>query len=381
MNVIGNIFDSSGYSIHTRELANALSKHTDVTLITALVPNWEREVTDKELQMIKRKPDDINLIITNPLYWKTNITAKRNWVFLVWEGDKIPECYLEECLNPEIEYIFVPSTHTREALWNTYWGGIDPAHVSEDDEKFWSKVKIMSHGVDLDKFYPINSQQKINNMEGKDVDKSDNLAKPPLQTTFTFLVNKGWRNLEDRGGTQYAVQAYLEEFTKKDNIQLIIKVNPVYGVPDIDKMVKELGWTKDSPKIVIDTNNYKYQDLIKLYNQCDVFVCPTRAEAFGLPGLEAKACGKATIQTNYGGQTDYMKEGTDLFVDYELGEVMHELQYEGCLWAKPKIKELKEKMRWSYNNPQELKKRGKQALHEAREFTWDKTANLITNLI
>lgn len=120
MNIIGNIFDSSGYSIHTRELANALSKKTDVSLQVGLIPNWEREVNDKELEMIKKKPDnEINLIITNPMFWRLHTEAKRNWVYLVWEGDKIPDCYLDECLNPEIEYIFCPSEHTMKALLNT----------------------------------------------------------------------------------------------------------------------------------------------------------------------------------------------------------------------------------------------------------------------
>jgi len=73
INVIGNVFDSSGYSIHCRELTNALSKQTEVSLTTGLVPNWERMVTDKELEMIKKQDDgQINLIITNPIFWTMN---------------------------------------------------------------------------------------------------------------------------------------------------------------------------------------------------------------------------------------------------------------------------------------------------------------------
>lgn len=383
MNIIGNILDSSGYSIHTRELANALSKHTDISLVTGLIPNWEREVTDKELQMIKREQDnEINLIITSPTFWRVNCTAKRNWVFLVWEGDKIPEFYLEECQNPEIEYIFVPSNHTREALWNTYWGDYDPEEVKNEDEMFWNKVKVMPHGVDLDKFYPINSQQNINNMGGKDVDKSDNLAKPSSRANFTFLVNKGFRNLEDRGGTQYAVKAYLEEFKKEDNVELHLKINTIYGIPDMPKIMEELGWNKESPKIVIDTNNYKYEDLVKLYNQCDVFVCPTRAEAFGIPMIEAMACSKPVLCTGYGGQCDFVKDNINgWYIDYDMTEVTWELMYESVSWATPKIKDLREKMRRCYNNPKEVTKFGGQALNTSRTYQWDDTAEKITSLI
>ena len=57
------------------------------------------------LKMSDEEKDEINLIITNPMFWKMHLDAKRNWVFLVWEGDKIPESFLEECQNSKIEEV------------------------------------------------------------------------------------------------------------------------------------------------------------------------------------------------------------------------------------------------------------------------------------
>jgi hypothetical protein len=129
-NVIGTILNSSGYSVHTRNLVNALSKYSDVRLVTQIQQNQATLLNDKELEMVKRKPSDgeINLIITNPLFWKHHL-GKRNWCYLVWEGNKVPEYFIEECSNPDIEYILVPSTHTRNAVLNT----IDS--LSEDECK------------------------------------------------------------------------------------------------------------------------------------------------------------------------------------------------------------------------------------------------------
>ena len=61
-NVIGPILGRQGYSINVRGLANALSKITDVRLTTNLIPGWESQVNDKELEMIKKKveKDEIN---------------------------------------------------------------------------------------------------------------------------------------------------------------------------------------------------------------------------------------------------------------------------------------------------------------------------------
>ena len=120
INIIGNFLDSSGYSIHTRNLANALSKITDVKLTSSIPQNAQILLTDKEIEMLK-KPDkeDINLIITSPIYWKLHLNAKRNWCFLIFEGSSVPKSFIEECLNPDIEYIFVPSQHTKDAMLNS----------------------------------------------------------------------------------------------------------------------------------------------------------------------------------------------------------------------------------------------------------------------
>ncbi len=38
----------------------------------------------------------------------------------MWEGDKVPESYIDEIRNPDIEYILVPSEHTKQAILNTF---------------------------------------------------------------------------------------------------------------------------------------------------------------------------------------------------------------------------------------------------------------------
>src|ERR1019366_4544938 len=44
----------------------------------------------------------------------------------------------------------------------------------------------------------------------------------------------------------------------------------------------------------------------RLYASADCFVLPTRGEGFGLPAIEAGACGLPVITTNYSGQTDFL---------------------------------------------------------------------------
>lgn len=359
INIIGTITGSSGYASHTKQLANALSKITDVRLSTQIPAGTEQTLSDKELELIKTPAQDneINLIITNPVYWRLHTNAKRNWVYMIWEGDSIPQHYLEECLNPKIDLIFVPSMHTRTAILNTTRG----TTTTKEQQIIYDKIRVIPHGANLDLFYP----------------------KEVKRTKFTFLCNKGFRNLEDRGGIQYAVQSYLEEFTSKDNVLLTLKLNPAYGIPNVNEMIKQLTpqGKKDFPPIRLSADNMPFDKLVNIYNDCDVFISPTRAESFNLPCIEAMACEKPVITTDFGGQNDFCNDDNSWIVGGKLNEVEHELQYEDVKWLTPSITDLRAKMRYTYEHQEEVKEKGRKSLYTAKQFTWDNSAKKIKELI
>jgi len=348
-NIIGTIFGTSGYDVHTRNLFNALYKIEKCSLITQLFQGFEKLVNDNELEAIKSKKGDINIIITNPVNWRTNCDGKRNWAYLVWEGDKIPLSWIEECLNPEIEYILVPSNHTKKAIENT----------EGFNKEISKKIKLIPHGVDLNLFH---SKEKP-----KD---------------FTFIANKGFRNLQDRGGIQYLIKAYLEEFNIKENVNLIIKINPAYGIPDLNKIINQLDIkNKESAKIKFLVDSIKYEKLVDLYNSGQVFVSPTRAESFNIPCIEAMACGLPVITTNFGGQTDFVNNNNGIIISGELEEIKHEINYEGIRWLTPNINELRTAMRELYSNPEMVSSKSFESIKTAKEFTWDKSAEKIHSLL
>jgi len=347
INVIGSFFDTSGYASHTRSLANALAKVTDVKLTTNLPAGWERLVNDTELKMVKNVEDyKTNLIITNPLFWSMNAYAATNIAFLIWEGDKVPQWILQECLNERIHHILVVSEHTKQAVENSYSG-----MLKEDRDRISNKISLAPHGVNTEDFYPTETKR----------DK------------FTFFANKGLRNLEDRGGIQYLVKAYLEEFDGSDT-ELIIKINPAYGIPNLAELFPKSVGRLD---VKFNIENLDKKELNKLYNNSDVFVSPTRAEAFNLPCLEALSCGKPVITTNFGGQTDFCNGDTGWIIGGELKEVEHELEYEGVKWLTPSIDELKKAMRTASKNQNDY---SYDCIQTAKEYSWDKTAKIINKL-
>jgi glycosyltransferase involved in cell wall biosynthesis len=54
--------------------------------------------------------------------------------------------------------------------------------------------------------------------------------------------------------------------------------------------------------------------LASCYRRADVFVFPSLREGFGLPPLEAMACGKPVVTTDCGGVLDYVEDGINCLV-------------------------------------------------------------------
>jgi len=355
--IYGPIFGTSGYCIHCRSLANALADvGVDVKLEVPLFPGWETHCSDKELLMIQKKNDRdrvgivINLPHTWPLFWHYH---KRFFGFCVWEGDKVPKGFLPFLLNEKVDKILVPSEHTRDAI------------ISRDN-KLIDKIEIIHHGVDHSLFYPENKKQD---------DK------------FTLICNSGWaKGKNDRKGVQFLLKAYVEEFTNKDNVKLLLKINPAYNTPNWNfaKELEKIGIkkTETTPEIVLNYEALDYRVMRNLYNMGDVYICTQMADAFNIPGLEAMACGKPTIQCKFGGQMSYLNENNGWIIEEgEFVEAEGDILYEGVKWFKPDIECIRRIMRYVYNNQQEVKVRGKHALIDSKNWSWRKSAEKLKELL
>ncbi|HYA41072.1 MAG TPA: glycosyltransferase family 1 protein [Syntrophobacteraceae bacterium] len=65
--------------------------------------------------------------------------------------------------------------------------------------------------------------------------------------------------------------------------------------PVVEEQIKQLRFAEDE---VVLTGFVPDEDLIALYNLCEVFVFPSFHEGFGLPGLEAMSCGAPVVASN-----------------------------------------------------------------------------------
>jgi glycosyltransferase involved in cell wall biosynthesis len=352
--VVGNYFGSSGYAAHVRGLCKGLSSNGVELAVTSPLPSlWEKHVSTEEMRWLRKEPNKEETVIHvgTPPSWRFVLAGrpKRFIGFLVWEGSHIPRAWLDYINHERVEQVWVPSKHVADAInatANKYSILVKPS------------VSVVPHGFDPAVFHPL---------------------RKPSDRPFTFMASKGWVHpTEDRGGLQYALKAFNEEFGAEENVRFIVKVNPAYlqgSEQDgwIASMLAAAGVTEKKAPILVTLSDMPEDGLSSFYADGDVFVCSTRCEGFNLPGLEAHACGLPTIQTSYGGQVDYMSPDSDWFVGYTLAPVVHDVMYEEALWATPDIADLRRCMREAFSNRSLVSKKSAAALKSVSSWTWADT--------
>ena len=107
------------------------------------------------------------------------------------------------------------------------------------------------------------------------------------------------------------------------------------------------------------------EDVLDFYAATDVYVSPSREDSFGLPVLEAMACGLPVITSAYAGVTGLLQNGVNGFVLRE-PRAQKELV--------PLLDEL-------FHDPQRRQRVGKAAAASALDWDWDRNAEAFWQLL
>ncbi|MDA8233630.1 MAG: glycosyltransferase family 1 protein [Clostridia bacterium] len=148
------------------------------------------------------------------------------------------------------------------------------------------------------------------------------------------------------------INAYNEVYKDiNDDVKLVFVGKQAKDFTELTMLIEALGLEER----VIWTGFAPVQDLPYLYNGARVFVYPSFYEGFGLPPLEAMACGTTTITSNVSSIPEVVGKSALLVNPYntvELAEALYRL----------------------LNNPQLAAEYGQKGLRRAKMFTWEKTA-------
>lgn len=193
--------------------------------------------------------------------------------------------------------------------------------------------------------------------------------------------------LEYCKGLDILLAAYCAAFSDKDPVELVLQCRPRNQDLDSLRNLVDTYRRPNMPRIRIVDRQLTQRELADLMRECDFYVQTSRAEAFGLPILEAMACGAAPICPSIGGHMDYIPPGGAIVVPSLLrrGDAAR-ARREGLEtvreWVEVDVECLVESLRWAAGRPDERMRIGSAAASYVRQtHTWRQAARRLYELV
>ncbi len=345
----------SGYAVSAKNFMLALDKqHVDIRYQYVYgkgtpFPVDEPKVSNNYIiDIIRRRKFDTN--IPQVVYGQGDVFKRNTGIYKIGytmlETTGIPKEWAEQANS--MDEVWVPSSFNVETFRNS---GVNVP------------IYVMPLGIDPDFF----------NLKIKSYKK---------HSKYTFLSVFEWG---ERKAPEVLLRAYTAAFSKSDDVVLVCKVFNNDGSINVNEQIRKLQLPSDGPEIIF-LYNYNIPDyqMSTLYRSADCFVLPTRGEGWGMPILEAMACGLPTIATGWSSQTDFFNTDNGYLIDVKrfIDAKAKCPYYEGFQWADPDEDHLIELFRYVYEHQEEARIKGMRAAEEVKErWTWEQAAKkMVTRL-
>ncbi len=332
----------SGYAVSSRELLLQLDElGVDIRLAYIYGTDWmDVGRDDYRLSAMRQRPKDLRLpqVVYAPAELFSKNSGRYRIGYTMLEVDGIPPEWVRMC--NQMDEVWVPTTFNAETFRA---GGVT------------SPLRVMPLGVNPDYFNP-----RIQGFR----------ASP----RFTFVSVFEWG---ERKAPEVLLKAYTRAFTATDQVVLLLKVHNRDPGVDVDAQIASLHLPESGPPVVLLKNHdLPAHQMGSLYRSADCFVLATRGEGWGMPILEAMACGLPAIATGWGGHMDFLSAENGYPVGYTLVPAVAKCPYyRGFCWADPDVGHLADRMRFVYENPDEARAVGTRASEDALgQWTWRQAA-------
>lgn len=202
------------------------------------------------------------------------------------------------------------------------------------------------------------------------------------KNTTVFLNVGKW---EVRKGHDELCAAFNAAFKPSDDVELWMMCdNPFLGPDGNYEWRKKFAASTMGSNVKFFDRVGAHGELRKIYAQVDCIVSPSHAEGWGLPTLEAMACGAHVIATNYAGHTQFLNKNNSFLLDVTGKEIANDGKWfhgQGA-WCSFSIEQLVEHMRMVH----ELKQSGQlkpnvAGIENAKTFSWNNSANDIISAL
>ncbi|MGF1503419.1 MAG: glycosyltransferase family 4 protein [Paracoccaceae bacterium] len=333
--------DPGGVGRHARAFGAALARRTEVVALPVFPPRspWP---DDAPVPPVRRwDPNGLGISLGAFLGLKMP-PGRRRILYTVVETTGMPRRLVDD-LN-RADAVWVPSRFCAEVFRRN--------GVAE------GRLAVVPEGVDAERFCP-------------------GAARAP-SPRFRFLSVGKW---EERKGLSLLVRTYFRTFSGDDPVELVLHAhNPYRGRIDPAAEVARLRRGRNPARIRISPPT-DLDGLVALMQSSDAFVLPTRAEGWGLPILEAMACGLPVIVTGYSGHLDYCTPENAYLIDVARMVPARDPgvfdRWSGWgAWAEPDAEHLADLMRAVVADPVAAAAQGARARADACAWSWDAAARI-----
>ena len=236
----------------------------------------------------------------------------------LWHKLLNPKYLIKKCHT-----LITPSNATKQDLLNTY-------SVQS------SLINIIPHGISS-AFHP--------EMESRDHGIRSRLKLPKR---FALFVG----TLEPRKNILSVIEA-IKQYRElsRDDLHLVLVGSWGWNTNELRRRL----WRKDVHSWVHKLGYIKSEDIPAIYRSATIFVWPSFYEGFGLPVLEALACGTPVITSHVSSMPE-IAENSAIYIDpFNIQDITNAIK--SVVQSKPLLDQLR-----------------KNGLEQAKKFTWEKTA-------
>lgn len=329
----------------------ALEPHGYAMLLPESLPDGGR------LQAaLYRRPPHLDLTIRH--HWPPDFSrpsAGKLAVIVPWEFGAVPVSWVEQIEN-NVDELWVPSKFVRDVFVKC---GVNPRRIA-----------VVPNGVNIEIFRP------------------DGVTwRPPEARGFTFLFVGG---AIERKGVDVLVNAYQQAFTQRDDVTLIIKdigSKTFYQHMTLIPWIRKQAEKTEGPRVLVLTDELDEARLAELYRGSDALVLPYRGEGFGMPLLEAMACGKPVIATREGPASEFCPQDCSYLISAKTVPIPNGIGGLGAFateptWFEPDAEELARVMREVYERRGEAAIRGARAGEHIRpRYHWHRITGMYLDRI
>lgn len=273
------------------------------------------------------------------LYWDTNRAIERAlWAKQFLEQGNSFDFDITYTVPQNFEQRFLESSKHKMAIyayessimpekWRQYYKFVDyvlpPSKYCADMIKRngcpEDKIVIVPHGVDTEQFSPQVEGLKINTEK---------------KIKFLCVAEPHYRKQIDK-----LLDLYCRTFSSKDDVCLVLKTKIFANEKDYERqkefeidlkphllrLKKKYGNSMPELKII----SKRLENIASLYTACDAFALMTASEGWGMPYLEALACGLPVIAPNFGGQLEFLNKDNAILTKCGVRRAKPQEQYWG----------------------------------------------------